>query len=105
MNPKIQLIDKTKNFIDFIEIESGVKFCLNREDFEKALNSFKRWMIDNGGTNFYSKLYSLMAQADYQNIRKILMGFPAETIVYLLWYNSESEEKFLEEWDKESEKE
>lgn len=39
-----------------------------------------------------------MYRADHINIGKILKGFPEHTIVYLLWYQSGSEQEFYNKW-------
>lgn len=100
MNPKIKPIGKTDNFIDFTNIETNKRYCLNIEEVQKAYRQFKMWRMNNFGTTFACRLYNLMAQADIENIRKFLNGFPEHAIIYLLWYHSDSEGAFFKKWGK-----
>ena len=98
MNPIIFQIGETKNFLDFQELYSGVKICLNKSEFIKAVEDFKVWRQNLQATNFSSDLFRLMSHADPINMRKILTGFPVRASVYLLWYHSDTEQEFYDKW-------
>lgn len=91
---------ETKNMISFQEIHTGLNLCLMKSEFILALERFKIWRNNNFADNFTSHVFRLLCKADDNNKAKILVGFPAETAIYLLWYLSESEEKFFEKWSK-----
>lgn len=98
MNPIIFQIGETKNFLDFQELYSGVKLCLNKSEFIKAVEQFKVWRSNVGATDFSSELFRLMSHADCINMKKILTGFPVRASVYLLWYHSDTEQDFYNKW-------
>lgn len=98
MNPIIIPINETKNFLDFLEINSKIKICVNKTDFIKAVEDFKVWRENLQATNFSSDLFRLMSHADSMNMIKILTGFPVRASVYLLWYHSDTEEEFWRKW-------
>lgn len=98
MNPIIIPINETKNFLDFQELYSGVKICLNKSEFIKAVEDFKVWRENLQATNFSSDLFRLMSHADSINMKKILTGFPVRASVYLLWYHPDTEEEFWQKW-------
>lgn len=99
MNPIIFQIGETKNFLDFQELYSGIKICLNKSEFIKAVEDFKVWRQNLQATNFSSDLFRLMSHADPINMRKILTGFPVRASVYLLWYHSDTEQEFYDKWE------
>ena len=102
---KIIKMQETKSMIDFSECYSGLNICLMKSNFNRAFNRFKIWRNNQFGTDFTSELFRLACHADDNNKYKLLVGFPDEMVVYLLWYKSESEEKFFEEWGNVEEKE
>lgn len=89
---------ETKNMLDFIEFLTGEKITIMKTDFIKAVEQLKFWRQNQSATNFSSMLFSLFCKADSLNRIKFLHGFPAEMIVYLLWYYSKSEDEFFEMW-------
>jgi hypothetical protein len=97
MLPIIIKKDETKNFLNFEEVTTGLKICLIKSDFNKAIERFKRWK-DHDSTNFYHGLFNLMCHADDNNKLKFLVGFPAETTVYLLWQQTKDTKEFLNIW-------
>ena len=100
MEPIIIKLIETKSFICFQELYSGKHFDLEKSDFKNALEQFKIWRSEQDSTSFSAELFRLMSHADNNNIRKILTGFPEETIVYLLWYHSDTEAEFYKRYDR-----
>jgi len=95
---KVSKLDETKSMLGFEELSTGNNFCLMKDDFNRALHHFKLWRRDLYATNFHSEFFRLVCHADDFNKQKLLKGFPAEMIVYLLWYTSTSEDDFYKEW-------
>ena len=93
-------IDETKSFIDFdVELKDYTDvISLSKEDFNNAFQQFKHWNEGLCFSNFSAGLFSLMSKADSNNCTKFLKGFPEHTIVYLLWYESPTEDEFYEKW-------
>lgn len=93
-------IDETKSFIDFdVDIKNFTDvFSFSKEEFNKAFKEFEHWRNDLTATNFSAQLFSLICKADRENMAKFLCGFPEHTIVYLLWYESPTEDEFYEKW-------
>lgn len=89
---------ETLNMLNFSEAATGMKFCLMKEHFKKAVRELEYWRNDCQASNFTASLFRLICKADDKNKAKILKGFPDEMIAYLLWYKSEKEEKFFAEW-------
>lgn len=98
----LRIIEKgeTKNMISFQECYSGLNVCLMKSEFILAFERFQIWRKNNFADNFASHVFRLLCKADDNNKLKIFVGFPAETSIYLLWYLSDSEEKFFEKWSK-----
>jgi hypothetical protein len=93
-------IDETKSFIDFdVDIKNFTDvFSFSKEEFNKAFKEFEHWRNDLTATNFSVQLFRLICKADSENMAKFLRGFPEHTIVYLLWYESPTEDEFYEKW-------
>ena len=98
MNPVILPIGETRNMLDFLDLSDGKKFVLSKSEFIDTVERFKKHRENIQGTNFFDDLFRLMYRADCINIRKILNGFPVHTIVYLLWYHSDTEQDFYDKW-------
>jgi len=98
MANKIILKSESKSMLNFVEIVSNMKFCIMKENFKEAFEKFLRWREDFYADNFSSRLFLLLSKADYKNTIKFLKGFPDETIVFLLWQQSHTEQEFLERW-------
>lgn len=98
MTPSIEKIDESKNFITYREITSGIKICLDRDQIKMALGRFQVYRKIDYTTDFYTNLFRLINIADEQNFLKIMAGFPAETIIYLLWKESgKPDTKFIDD--------
>jgi len=95
---KISKENETKNFLWFVEYYSGFSVCLDKTQFNKVFEQFRYWLEDNMGSCFSAQLFRLICHADDNNKIKIMHGFPEHMVIYLLWYTSESEEKFFETW-------
>lgn len=98
MNPIILPIGETRNMLDFINLSDGKKIVLNKSEFINVVERFKTHRENIQGTGFFDDLFRLMYRADCINIGKILNGFPVHTIVYLLWYHSDTEQDFYNKW-------
>ena len=100
---QINKIDSSENLITFEEITTGVKAQVMRENMYKAMENLYYWRRDLSATNFSSMLYTLLCKADDRNKMKIFVGFPEETICFLLWYTKQgiSEPTFFCKWLKE----
>lgn len=98
MNPIILPIGETRNMLDFINLSDGKKFVLSKSEFIDAVERFKTHRENIQGAGFFDDLFRLMYRADCINIGKILTGFPVHTIVYLLWYHSDTEQNFYDKW-------
>lgn len=96
---KILANGETETTLHFFEAYSGVNICILKPDFFLAIERLKLWQKDNFADNFTSQLFRLLCKADDVNKLRILVGFPAETIVYLLWYTSEGSDKFFEKYE------
>lgn len=102
-------ITVTKMFLskNFVECIVDGKICnLDRSHLNWAIKEVERWQYGNT-TNFTSKLFELLSKADNLNKRKIFMGFPEETIAYLMWYTKvgfgkryNEDREFFESMDK-----
>jgi len=86
------------NLIEFEELMTSQKIEVEKKDFAKAVKELYNWQKNPSADNFYSILYLLICKADIQNSIRILIGFPEAMIAYTLWCQSESSEKFFEEW-------
>ena len=97
---RVTKIDETKSFIDFdVELRNYTDVVsFSKEEFNKAFQQFKNWNEGICFSNFSAGLFSLMSKADIFNLEKFLKGFPEHTVVYLLWYESPSEDEFYEKW-------
>lgn len=96
---KLVKTGETKNFIDFEELESGLKICLMKEKFNIVLQRFITWRTGSNVTYFTAQLFNLICRADDINKIKFLKGFPEEMVVWLLWYtHKEGEEGFMREY-------
>lgn len=93
----IMYVGQTDNMLEFVTID-GKRVHLMKSEFNKVLNFFRMWRQDICGSNFSSKLFNLMSKADFENMQKFLTGFPTETIIYQLWYNSKTEDDFFRIW-------
>lgn len=98
MNPVILQTGETRNMLDFVNLSDGKKFVLNKSEFINAVERFKTHRENIQETGFFDDLFRLMYRADCINISKILKGFPEHTIVYLLWYHSDTEQDFYDKW-------
>lgn len=71
-------------------------------NIEKKTDSYLKACFDlalwqrQGGTNFTSKLYSLINKADVYNKEHLRQGFPVHVAAYESWYNSEDGEVWVE---------
>lgn len=98
---KLVKTGETKNFIDFVELESGLKICLVKENFNIALQRFITWRKALNTTYFAAQLFNLICHADDINKIKFLKGFPEEMVVWLLWYtHKEGEKGFMREYER-----
>ena len=91
---EITKINETKNFLNFKEKISDLEICLMKEDYKRALTRFMYWKKNTNSTNFTAQLFNLICKADDLNKINFLKGFPAETIIWLLWYAGEEIERF-----------
>ena len=89
---------ETKNMLDFTSLLNGENICIMKTDFIKVMEKFKIWRSCQTLTDFTSQLFCLMCHADEPNRLRFLKGFPTETVIYLLWYYSNSEQEFFDEW-------
>lgn len=99
----IHKTNSSKNLICFEELTTGLKAQLMKENVYKAMQNLYFWQKNSDLTNFSSMLYQLLCKADDSNKLKIFVGFPEETVCFLLWYTNreESEQKFFDSWLKE----
>lgn len=97
---RIEKLDESDNLISFQEITTGVKAQIMKDNFIQAIQRLYFWRKDICQTNFTSMLYILLNKADDRNKMKIFVGFPEETIAYLLWYTNKevSEATFFCKW-------
>jgi len=96
----IRKIESSKNLICFEELTTGMKAQLMKENMHRAMENLYYWRKDICATNFCSMLFNLLCKADDRNKMKIFVGFPEETICYLLWYTNRevSEATFFCKW-------
>lgn len=96
---KVTLENETKNFWTFKEVGHNTKpYDVTKSQIANAFIHLEQWQKDPKASNFSTKLYNLMAKADFENFRKIFNGFPARATAYSLWYytaNKEELEKYF----------
>jgi uncharacterized protein (DUF2461 family) len=102
-NLMIHKTDSSKNLICFEEITTSIKVQLMKSSFLRAMKNLYYWRKDTYNTSFSLMLYTLINKADDTNKMKIFVGFPEETICYLLWYTNHevTEKNFFDKWLKE----
>ena len=102
MTISVEKLEESKNFINYREMSTGIRLCLEREQLQTALCRFKLYRRIANLTDFYTNLYRLMDMADEKNLLNFLVGFTAETVIYILWSQSKLKEtKFIEKLEKE----
>ena len=102
MTTLIEKLAESKDLITYREIESGLTICLKREDLIAALRRFKLFRRVASHSDFYTNLFHLINLADRPNLLKFITGFPAESIIYILWRQSKLQDsKFTERLEKE----
>lgn len=87
--------NETKSMIDFQECYSGLNICLMKSNLIIAYQLFKNWLNNQYADNFHSELFRLACHADDHNKYRLLVGFPEEMVVYLLWYTSKNQDDFF----------
>ena len=98
--------EEPQSFIDTIQANAGnskiVEFNkdANLEYFINAVNKLKYWRENLDTPGFDSILYYLISKADDRNKLKFFVGFPEETIAYILWYTAINKKDFWGTWSK-----
>ena len=86
---KVTLENETKNFWTFKEVGHDTKpYDVTKNQIANAFKHLEQWQKEPDASNFSTKLYNLMAKADFENFRKIFKGFPARATAYSLWYHT-----------------
>lgn len=91
--------DKTKTQITFVEVEdTGSVLVIKKKSLESAVRELKHWQDNPSASNFTSQLYNIMCKADSDNKKKILKGFPARMVAYLLWLDAPDKDEFYKKY-------
>ena len=93
--PIIETISK-----DFIHISvNGRLFGFLPKEFKTGLDRVYCWQYSSDDS-FGSRLCSLIAKADDENLLKLCEAFPETVIAYLLWYwKDTSDKEFFEKME------
>lgn len=75
---------ETKDTYTYKELFSGISATVDIQSLKEANSKLHYWR--KGASSFSAKLFDLLCKADDKNKLKIFIGFPEETIVFLLWY-------------------
>jgi len=97
---RIKKLEESKNLISFEEITTGIKVQVMKDTFINAVNKLKYWRENLDTPGFDSILYYLISKADDRNKLKFFVGFPEETIAYILWYTAINKKDFWGTWSK-----
>lgn len=96
---------ETKSFLVYREKTTDTRIDVDKARLEKAVRELYHWQQNPQATFFTAQLYNLACKADAENAKKLLLGFPARMIAYLLWYTAHDQDEFFHTYMNLTEKE